>query len=80
MSDYGRINPTELDNWITGHYGEDQFPRAEGRCSCGDVSRHRDGYGDIVASHCSACHITVQDGDPCACQEEDEDADPEDAS
>jgi hypothetical protein len=29
MSDYGRINPTELDNWITGHYGEDQIQEDE---------------------------------------------------
>jgi len=25
MSDYGRIDAAELDNYITGHYGEDQF-------------------------------------------------------
>lgn len=27
MSDYNRINAADLDNHITGHYGEDQFPK-----------------------------------------------------
>ena len=25
MSDYNRLDPVALDNYITGHYGEDQF-------------------------------------------------------
>ena len=25
MSDYGQINGRDIDNHITGHYGEDQF-------------------------------------------------------
>jgi hypothetical protein len=41
MSDFGRLDPVELDNHITGHYGEDQFkdddPDEESGFPCGIV-------------------------------------------
>lgn len=50
----------ELDNWITGHYGEDQIQN--GICTCGHVEEDH--------TETDECQVP---GCLCACYEEAED-------
>lgn len=54
----GRDLSRDLDNYITGHYGEDQFKRG------GRVSKHFNSRHPAVAAvACPVCHVAA--GVPC---------------
>ena len=56
MSDYNQLNGAELDRYITGNYGEDQF---KGLIDCPSC----EGSGEAVKDEC-LCHTAVR-GDDC---------------
>ena len=61
MSDYNQLDGAELDRYITGNYGEDQF---KGLIDCPSC----EGSGEAVKDEC-LCHTAVRDDDcyhPCS--------------
>lgn len=58
MKDHRGFDPVDLDRWITGNYGEDQFKdedeNEEEFFSCAHPGRHGCGY-------CDACDMWAEE-------------------
>ncbi len=63
MSDYYHINGPELDRYITGNYGEDQYKGLIECCTCGEMV-NPDCLDDDRCPECGEPLWQMQEPDP----------------